>query len=34
VLSFAGEAEPVSPPELVAAYRTVAQETLAAYGEA
>jgi proteasome accessory factor B len=34
VLSFAGEAEPVSPPELVAAYRDVARETLAAYVEA
>ena len=34
VLSFAGEAEPVSPPELVTAYRDVARETLAAYAEA
>ena len=34
VLSFAGEAEPVSPPELVTAYRDVARATLAAYAEA
>jgi proteasome accessory factor B len=34
VLSFAGEAEPVAPPELVAQYRQLAGETLAAYAEA
>lgn len=31
VLSFAGEAEPVSPPELVAAYRQLADATFAMY---
>jgi predicted DNA-binding transcriptional regulator YafY len=31
LLSFAGEAEPVSPPELVDAYRALAEQTLATY---
>ncbi|HEX5633568.1 MAG TPA: WYL domain-containing protein, partial [Gemmatimonadales bacterium] len=34
LLSFAGEAEPVSPPELVSEYRELARRTLAAYAEA
>ena len=31
LLSFAGEAEPVAPPELVDAYRALAEQTLATY---
>jgi predicted DNA-binding transcriptional regulator YafY len=31
LLSFAGEAEPVAPPELVEAYRALAERTLATY---
>jgi len=34
MLSFAGEAEPVSPPELVQEYEAVAGATLAVYAEA
>ena len=34
VLSFAGEVEPVSPPELVQAYRELAERALAVYAEA
>jgi len=32
LLSFGGEVTPVSPPELVAAYRQLAREALAAHG--
>jgi predicted DNA-binding transcriptional regulator YafY len=32
ILSFAGEAVPVSPPHLADAYRDVVRATLSAYG--
>jgi proteasome accessory factor B len=33
LLSFAGDAVPVEPPEMVDRFRTIARETLAVYGE-